>query len=433
MDRLPFEVMQMITSHCTRLSSLAAVSRRWNDAVEPHTLVTIRIGQFPDELEMFERLFSVPGRRRLLSQLTFVLQSPYMGADPPTGMYVGLLQLLSCLEHWEEESNVGLGFDIIRRNYSSDDSEVTLDWCFGCGIDDPYDLLSLSFDLTWTPLPTLPTLKAVTSLTDNGNSLDPLTLGAIAEAFPRLKNISTCYNTRSCLGGGHRESLAKVFLEVPFAHLESFTLETIIRHSPASSPNEIMFSKAMRRIAQLPLLQKFCLKGLHILLPDFFSISDGSNWPSLRLMEIEASLDYFAPLSLEKSPHGFLTTAGIETSMFDPFILAMTKAVSAMPALQRLTFSMSRYCGDRPPVFSAEYLGPQVAGTIYRLYGKDLEEFEEKNKMHSRWELCFSPRMLFPVPQTEPKRRIWMAPEAIKDVWEATVGKRVYLGGDTWQ
>ena len=442
MDSLPVEILVMIASYCTgyrfRFSSLATISPKWQYAAESRTLaeVKLRFQTDPprDDVAMFRRVFRSPTRRSLLREIVLEIGSAVSLSSTSTGYTEfgqGVREVLSYIRSWgeeEERRNIKLSAvcyfsDSHNRNghphrYTNDE---TRSWSL------------LRCDNSAVVLPTVLSIISFSECTPDG--LCPRTLGPILRALPTLKNITLRYprGMHQSGGGDLRDKLARSLSDLSFAHLGSFSFYANEQGQgnrygepqgsvPADVTRDDELSKGLRRISQLPSMRQFELLGNHMLTADLFQVGDNEKWPCLKVMEIEAFER--AP---NQAPYFPTTLRERGWANFNHLLYALTHAVSAMPMLQRLTFSM-RLGGRR---CYAEYLASGVAGTMCNAadipkynaihkhempwgVNKIMKRFDEQNRMVRRWEVCFF-------------NNEWVAPENIRSQWKATVGKNVHL------
>jgi len=100
------------------------------------------------------------------------------------------------------------------------------------------------------------------------------------------------------------------------------------------------------------------------------------------------------------------------------FVLSISQAVLAMPALQELWFSLS---WETSTVFSVEFLRPGAVGTKHHYQpDKGMKEFDDKHRGEWRWEVFLDMEVL--ELELEEGESAWEVPEAIKDGWRASAG-----------
>jgi len=113
-----------------------------------------------------------------------------------------------------------------------------------------------------------------------------------------------------------------------------------------------------------------------------------------------------------------------DPNTFNPFLLSITRAVLAMPALQtlRVSLHMKGHCQS----FLAEFLTPGTVGVGYKTRPVfEITKFDSIYQGQRRWVVILDPPRGLATGEEEGSA--WEVPEAIKAAWKASVDNRVFL------
>lgn len=452
MDRLPAELINIISSYLEPpLAGYAAISPRWQQAIEPRIFWEIKTDSDDASLRQFQAAFSTPRRRALLRWLSFRVQLPSPSlkrmrklqsrreAAANSLVYTrALAALFSFLHTWEHHGNVWIGLDLTvsspMDNYAGGDHGHMGDpiWTIRNKFRD------LHFDADALReaggLATVPVVSRFTIDSNSNRRIAPAVMPLLAKALPNVRQMTWSFlalpRRMPDLRRVERMSLAKGLFSIAALNLplltslsiywdetdpfnEAFNLGSLV--DPASGRDDV--SIALRRISQLPSLQRLSLLGCHTVSAQLFeddhddastSNCGASTWPSLTHLALEMSVttpdgrwyftgdesnaeyaeeDVYDSDELDESPAAF-DSADSDTSDYAPadnwakeegmsgcffrtapdpvilvpFLISMVRAVIRMPVLRRLEVSMSNLSGG--PRLFADYFGPGEPGNL---------------------------------------------------------------------
>ncbi|KAI1215099.1 uncharacterized protein F4807DRAFT_405884 [Annulohypoxylon truncatum] len=206
----------------------------------------------------------------------------------------------------------------------------------------------------------LPSLPFITGLRVDTINILPSTMSMIFEALPHIEDfhwaIDTPRRSLKHLRVSLRESLATTLLETNFSHLVYLRIALIDwnqldgnweTENCVGLDGKDRLSLAVNRIMKLPNLKKLELHGVFNLSPAIFRLDDEHGNISESLRDIHLSLSIVTPDGRwyfncdrgantvvdewDLSPRYCLTP-----TTFDPFVVAMARGVTKMPALKKL-------------------------------------------------------------------------------------------------
>jgi hypothetical protein len=447
MDKVPAEIINLISSHLEPpLAGYATLSARWQQAIERRTFSSIQTGSNDASFRQFQAVFATPRRRALLRKLLFRVQLPSPSekrirklqsrreAAANSLVYTrALVALFSFLHTWEHQGDARLTLEVeawsSMDNYDNKDYGPKGKPIWGIRnqlreVDFDMDALHESGGLA-----TVPVVSGFTTGWGSGRRVAPAVMPFLTKALPNASGLEWAFYALPRrlldLRRAERMSLANALLSTAAVDIRLLTTLRIYWEDSdpfnhAFDPGSLVdrasgrdgLSIALRRISQLPGLQRLSLSGCHIVGPQMFEDQDASadhgasTWPSLRVLEIEISITtpdgrwYFTGDPEKASSaeyavyeheydsdesaaafdsadsdtpdyapeHGWEREDGMapwcefrsapDSETLVPFMVSMVHAVARMPVLRRLEFSTSNAASAR--IFT-DYFGPGEA------------------------------------------------------------------------
>ncbi|KAI1412615.1 hypothetical protein F5Y13DRAFT_199837 [Hypoxylon sp. FL1857] len=286
----------------------AAVSRKWQHAVEPW--IFTRIGLRSNELTTFADIFATPRRRALLRRLEYSVLLPTFGdsrrdfAENQAAFENGIRGLLDILRDWESDDAGSLELWLTFK-WNVDMTEGPAEFHF--------DALNSSSSrrylmLDGVRLPEVRRLTGLNILSSPGRALLPEAMCYLSNAMPCLEKLELevldPVNKRREMRKSHRLAFAAglTALDLPrLAHLRIHHEITadVYNHSFDCGDLEEdgidSLNDALRRVSQTAPLASLDLSGI-LVSSDLFrnrrapGYDDSSVWPTLRHFNIKAGI-----------------------------------------------------------------------------------------------------------------------------------------------